>query len=334
MARGFRTVRYHRLFIHFSCAFALMFLIIAVSEFRMSNDDDDRYAQNKIKANYPDYGKAPLLNHKTRRANGSNVSKKERNSLHVTVNGSKREQRDVRQSHSLLGKPDNEHDVKQDHSDVRKRENEHDLKQNQPDLRKHEDRDDFRQNNPDLRKHKNDPVCPVKRRNYTGEVSLKVGLPAIKHRPYGDVLYTAPNTCPPRVQYYRHYRGLPQTALVSYPGSGNTWLRHLLQVATGWLGFQIPHYTYTCKRYAFSTAIRFHVWGIKRHFIASLKRKATPLQLTHCGQVTLYGDIDLGQHWLRNDLLPDDTKSLLSILTSHQWRSVAFTSEQFHKKCS
>ena len=29
------------------------------------------------------------------------------------------------------------------------------------------------------------------------------------------------------------YQGKQTTALVSYPGSGNTWLRHLVQLATG-----------------------------------------------------------------------------------------------------
>ena len=196
----------------------------------MSNYDNVRYAQKKINANYPDNGKAPLLNHQTRIINGSNVSKKERNRLHVNVNGSKSEQRDVRQSHPLLGKPENEHKVKQEHPDFRKRENEHYLKQNHLDLmRNYKVKDD----NPDLRKQKDESVCPVKGRYYTHEDNLKIGLPAIKHRPYGDVIYMAPSTCPPHVQYYSYYNGLPQTALVSYPGSGNTWLRHLLQMATG-----------------------------------------------------------------------------------------------------
>ena len=40
--------------------------------------------------------------------------------------------------------------------------------------------------------------------------------------------------------------------------------------------------------------------------------------LTHCGLVTPYSDIDLGQHWLRYGLLPEGTKPLPEpILTYH-----------------
>jgi len=38
--------------------------------------------------------------------------------------------------------------------------------------------------------------------------------------------------CSP-VRYFPDDRPRPTTALVSYPGSGNTWLRYLLQQATG-----------------------------------------------------------------------------------------------------
>lgn len=36
---------------------------------------------------------------------------------------------------------------------------------------------------------------------------------------------------------------LPLTALASFPGSGNTWVRHILQQATG----KMFNYLYTCK---------------------------------------------------------------------------------------
>ena len=42
-------------------------------------------------------------------------------------------------------------------------------------------------------------------------------------------------------------------------------------------------------------------------------------ELTHCGLVTPYGDINLGPHWLSNGLLPDGSKPLPEpILTFHQ----------------
>ena len=41
--------------------------------------------------------------------------------------------------------------------------------------------------------------------------------------------------------------------------------------------------------------------------------------LNHCSLVMPYGDIDFSQHWLRNGLLPDGTKSLhVPMLTNHQ----------------
>ena len=35
---------------------------------------------------------------------------------------------------------------------------------------------------------------------------------------------------------------LPRTYLASFPGSGNTWVRHLLQQATGKKAFSFVHY--------------------------------------------------------------------------------------------
>lgn len=35
-----------------------------------------------------------------------------------------------------------------------------------------------------------------------------------------------------RIQFARR-KSLPMTALVSFPGSGNTWLRYLLETSTG-----------------------------------------------------------------------------------------------------
>ena len=52
----------------------------------------------------------------------------------------------------------------------------------------------------------------------------------------------------------------------------------------------------------------------------------------HWGLVTLFGDKDLGQHWLRYSLLPDGIKPLPEpMLTDHQEGLVAFVSGQFHK---
>ena len=46
----------------------------------------------------------------------------------------------------------------------------------------------------------------------------------------------------------------------------------------------------------------------------------------------LYGDIDLGQHWLSNGLLPGGTKPLIEpMLTYYQWGLVVFSWEQFHR---
>ena len=57
---------------------------------------------------------------------------------------------------------------------------------------------------------------------------------------------------------------------------------------------------------------------------------------SHCGLKTPYGIIDLGQLLLRyNDLLPHGTKPLSEPMANyHQMCSVAFTGEQFHKKCT
>ena len=44
------------------------------------------------------------------------------------------------------------------------------------------------------------------------------------------VIIRAPDICPPHTH---SRRDLPRIALFSYPGSGNTWVRHLLQIATG-----------------------------------------------------------------------------------------------------
>ena len=56
-------------------------------------------------------------------------------------------------------------------------------------------------------------------------------------------------------------------------------------------------------------------------------------RLNHCNLVTPYGDMDLGQHWLSNELLRGGTKPLLvPMLANHQWGPKAFIWEQFHKK--
>ena len=45
--------------------------------------------------------------------------------------------------------------------------------------------------------------------------------------------------CPPEFHFFQNGT-LPRTALASFPGSGNTWTRHLLQVATGNDVFLLP----------------------------------------------------------------------------------------------
>ena len=66
------------------------------------------------------------------------------------------------------------------------------------------------------------------------------------------------------------------------------------------------------------------------HYINTLNKFENCL--LHCGLVRLYGDIDLGQQWLR--LWLDSTKPLPELmLICHQRCSMAFTWEQFHNKC-
>ena len=57
--------------------------------------------------------------------------------------------------------------------------------------------------------------------------------------------------------------------------------------------------------------------------------------LVLCSLVTPYGDRDIWVKFGSDSLLANDTKPLPEqMLTYHQGRSVVFTSEQFHKKCS
>jgi len=50
------------------------------------------------------------------------------------------------------------------------------------------------------------------------------------YKPNYTKLHPAPDKCPPELGFAVN---LPRTALFSVPGSGNTWVRHLLQQATG-----------------------------------------------------------------------------------------------------
>ena len=72
--------------------------------------------------------------------------------------------------------------------------------------------------------------------------------------------------------------------------------------------------------------------------VSSAKRRPFCLGLnvlTHCGLVISYDYIDLGQHWPGNDLVPDGIKLLPDpMLTYHLRCALAFTWDQFHKKCS
>ena len=57
-------------------------------------------------------------------------------------------------------------------------------------------------------------------------------------------------------------------------------------------------------------------------------------ELTYCGLVMPYGDIDLGHIGSGNGLLPDGTKPLPEpMLTVHNLSPVTFISGQFHKRC-
>ena len=56
-----------------------------------------------------------------------------------------------------------------------------------------------------------------------------------------------------------------------------------------------------------------------------------PSHLTHCGQVTQYNDIDLGQHWHRLWLVSSRHQAITS---SNFDLSVAITQEQFHREFS
>ena len=53
-----------------------------------------------------------------------------------------------------------------------------------------------------------------------------------------DYLVKAPSSCPPNATFAA--TNMPRTALYSSPGSGNTWMRHLLQVATGRFPVNMP----------------------------------------------------------------------------------------------
>ena len=46
------------------------------------------------------------------------------------------------------------------------------------------------------------------------------------------IQWQSPEECPPQMHYLSG-TDLPTTALVSAPGAGNTWLRQLLEMATG-----------------------------------------------------------------------------------------------------
>ena len=83
------------------------------------------------------------------------------------------------------------------------------------------------------------------------------------------------------------------------------------------------------------------LWSIStQKSIAQCKAMVTPMlvdwshrsiALTHCGQVTPYGDIDRSQHWLRQ-LLTAPSHYLNPKLTSQHWGSVVFTWEQFNSE--
>ena len=66
-------------------------------------------------------------------------------------------------------------------------------------------------------------------RRYREDVIRRSRIPA----PKSDV------KCPPELHFFQNGT-LPKTALASFPGSGNTWTRHLLQVATGNDRFILP----------------------------------------------------------------------------------------------
>ena len=58
------------------------------------------------------------------------------------------------------------------------------------------------------------------------------------------------------------------------------------------------------------------------------------LTSTHHCRVTRFGDIHLGQHWLRYSLLPDDNKPFPGLMWNCYYLDpVAFGWERFHSEC-
>lgn len=74
---------------------------------------------------------------------------------------------------------------------------------------------------------------------------------------------------------------LPLTALASFPGSGNTWVRHILQQATG----KMFNYLYTCKCQWTLNNVQMGTWRHLLQFvliysIGIFERQTTILRLS------------------------------------------------------
>ena len=76
---------------------------------------------------------------------------------------------------------------------------------------------------------------------------------------------------------------------------------------------------------------KIHNISLKNKFLKLQSHLPGTNELTHCGLVAPYADIDMGQPGSGNGLLPDGTKPLPEpMLTYHKWGPVKITWGQFH----
>ena len=90
MSRILRPHRYQRLLVHFSCVAIVMFLILAIHDYRMSSDESVRYFRRNISIEFPKHGK-DSFGGRQRRTNGNNTSRIQENDFLDHANGSYRE---------------------------------------------------------------------------------------------------------------------------------------------------------------------------------------------------------------------------------------------------
>ena len=128
----------------------------------------------------------------------------------------------------------------------------------------------------------------------------------------------------------------------------NNWVKHALDTGADQVGFYLitwgfvvqcaTHWSYqSCTKTWRCSVISLlgkdmERWSLSWNKI--LVPKSPKKHLT-CGLVTPYGHTDLGQHWSRRWLVVWRHQTITwTLLTSHQWGSVAFTWEQFHNESS